>query len=77
MRSALAPPQRTTARTVISRVAAGLVSGVTAVPTYSVVVPEAVEARYLQAGGTRPADVAPVNFLQMQVHQAASFPPRP
>ena len=77
MRSALAPPQRMTARTVISRVAAGLLSGVTAVPTYSVVVPEAVEARYQQAGGTRPAGAVPVNFLQMQVHQAASFPPRP
>jgi hypothetical protein len=77
MRSALAPAQRMTARTVISRVAAGLVWGVTAVPTYSVVTPEAVEARYKQAGGTRAADAAPVNFLQLQVHKAASFPPRP
>jgi hypothetical protein len=76
MRRMLAPAQRA-AQPIATRVAGGLLFVAVAQPAFQLVTPEAVEQRYRAAGGARPAGPPPVNFIQMQVLQMSSIPPRP
>jgi hypothetical protein len=76
MRTVLAPAQRIL-RPVTARVASGSLLITILQPPFAVVTPEDAEARYKAGGGTRAANLPPVNFLQMQVFAFVSVPQRP